>query len=142
MRLHVFPRQSAVWEFSWIQASSWIIRCLSWKISALHQLWLVCQLHLFLDKNYLSRVTHALVTSQPNPKRKTLCGPALECMLTRMSCCHQVTSVLHELHWFPVVFRAQFKVLVIPYKAQSKGTPNLHWTPTLAIFCQMLNAEL
>lgn len=30
---------------------------------------------------------------------------------------HHVTPILQELHWLPGVFKAQFQIVVIPYKA-------------------------
>ena len=42
---------------------------------------------------------------------------AAACSLTRTKTSHHITPVLHDLHWLPVNYRIQFKVLLLTFKA-------------------------
>ncbi|KAF7239784.1 Solute carrier family 2, facilitated glucose transporter member 11 [Varanus komodoensis] len=96
--------------------------------SAFLQLWLIHQLH--LENDCLATVTHALVTSQLDFCNALYVGLPLKTvrilqmvqnraarLLTGTGRYSPITPVLHQLHWLPIEVRAQFKVLVITYKA-------------------------
>ncbi|KAF7243701.1 Pleckstrin-likey domain-containing family M member 3 [Varanus komodoensis] len=94
------------------------------------QLWLIHQLHPYLDKHCLAMVIHALVTSWLDYCNALYMGLPLKMVqilqlvqnktvrllmgTSRYSC---ITPVLYQLHWLPVEVQAQFKVLVLTYKA-------------------------
>ncbi|KAF7241018.1 RNA-directed DNA polymerase from mobile element jockey [Varanus komodoensis] len=98
--------------------------------SAFLQLWLIHQLRPYLEYDCLATVTHALVTSRLNFCNALYMGLPLKMvrilqlvqnraarLLTGTGCCVHMTPVLRQLHWLPIEVRAQFKVLVMTYKA-------------------------
>ncbi|KAF7249703.1 putative uncharacterized transposon-derived protein F52C9.6, partial [Varanus komodoensis] len=98
--------------------------------SAFLRLWLIHQLRPYLENNCLATVTHALVTSQLDFCNALYVGLPLKTvrilqlvqnraarLLTGTGRCSHITPVLRQLHWLPIEVRAQFKVLVITYKA-------------------------
>ena len=98
--------------------------------SAFAQLKLVRQLHPFLEMSDLATVTHALVTSHFDYCNALCVGLPLKTVqklqlvqnsaarrLTGASYREPITHLSQDLHWLPVRFRAQFKVLAVTYKA-------------------------
>ncbi|XP_053169630.1 uncharacterized protein LOC128353010 [Hemicordylus capensis] len=97
---------------------------------AFAQFRLVRQLRPFLKKADLATVTHALVTSRlnycntlyvglplKNNQKLQLVQNAAARVLSRAARWEHITPILKELHWLPVCFRVQFKVLVLTFKA-------------------------
>ncbi|KAF7248518.1 NHP2-like protein 1 [Varanus komodoensis] len=98
--------------------------------SAFLQLRLVHQLHPYQEEDCLVTVTHTLVTSQLDFCNVLYVGLPLKTvrilqmvqnraarLLKGTGRYSHITPVLYQLHWFPIEVRAQFKVLVITYKA-------------------------
>ncbi|KAF7254778.1 hypothetical protein EYD10_00571, partial [Varanus komodoensis] len=98
--------------------------------SAFLQLRLIHQLHPYLEYDCLATVTHALVTSRLDFCNALYVGLPLKTvrilqlvqnraarLLTGTGCYVHMTPVLCQLHWLPIEVRAQFKVLVMTYKA-------------------------
>ncbi|KAF7247022.1 putative RNA-directed DNA polymerase from transposon BS [Varanus komodoensis] len=104
--------------------------------SAFLQLRLIHQLRPYLEDNCLATVTHALVTSRldfcnalyvrlPLKTVRILQMVQNRAARLRMGTGHysHITPVLYQLHWLPIKVRAQFKVLVITYKALNSLGP-------------------
>ncbi|KAF7239030.1 Potassium voltage-gated channel subfamily H member 6 [Varanus komodoensis] len=98
--------------------------------SAFLQLWLIHQLRPYLENDCLATVTHALVTSRLDFCNTLYVGLPLKTVrilqlvqnrAARLQMgtghCAPITPVLRQLHWLPIDVWAQFKVLVITYKA-------------------------
>ncbi|KAF7239825.1 Ran-binding protein 17 [Varanus komodoensis] len=98
--------------------------------SAFLQLRLIHQLRHYLEEDCLATVTHALVTSRLDFCNALYVGLPLKTvwilqmvqngaarMLLGTGRYSHITPVLFQLHWLPIEVRAQFKVLVITYKA-------------------------
>uniref|UniRef100_A0A8D2Q3W3 Reverse transcriptase domain-containing protein n=1 Tax=Varanus komodoensis TaxID=61221 RepID=A0A8D2Q3W3_VARKO len=98
--------------------------------SAFFQLWLIHQLRTYLENDCLATVTHALVTSRLDFCNMLYVGLPLKTvrilqlvqnraarLLTGTGRYVHMTPVLHQLHWLPIEVRAQFRVLVMTYKA-------------------------
>ncbi|KAF7250878.1 Protein translocase subunit SecA [Varanus komodoensis] len=98
--------------------------------SAFHQLRLIHQLRRYLEDNCLATVTHPLVTSRLDFCNALYMGLSLKTvrilqmvqnratrLLMRTGHYSHITPVPYQLHWLPIEVRAQFKVLVITYKA-------------------------
>ncbi|KAF7249279.1 Peroxisome proliferator-activated receptor gamma coactivator 1-beta [Varanus komodoensis] len=98
--------------------------------SAFLQLQLIHQLRPYLEYDCLATVTHALVTSHLDFCNALYVGLPLKMvrilqlvqnraarLLTGTGRCVHMTPVLRQLHWLPIEIRAQFKVLVMTYKA-------------------------
>ncbi|KAF7235278.1 Zinc finger protein RFP [Varanus komodoensis] len=98
--------------------------------SAFHQLRLIHQLRPYLEDDCLATVMHALVTSRLDFCNTLYVGLPLKTvrilqmvqnraarLLMGTGRCSHITPVLYQLHWLPVDVWAQFKVLVITYKA-------------------------
>ena len=94
------------------------------------QLRLIRQLRPFLDRDNLATVVHALVTFRLDycnalyvglPLKTTwkvqLVQNAAARLLAGSSYRDHITPVLKELHWLPIRFRLEFKVLVMTFKA-------------------------
>jgi hypothetical protein len=84
----------------------------------------------FLSKNYAEKFIHAFVTSRLDYCNALLSGyPDKDLnkiqlvlnravrILTRTKIFDHITPVLASLHWLPVKARADFKVLLLTYKA-------------------------
>ncbi|KAF7244380.1 putative RNA-directed DNA polymerase from transposon BS [Varanus komodoensis] len=104
--------------------------------SAFLQLWLIHQLCPYLEYNCLVTVTHALVTSRLDFCNTLYVGLPLKTvrilqlvqnravrLLTGTGHYVHMTPVLRQLHWLPIEVRAQFKVLVMTYKALNSLGP-------------------
>ncbi|KAF7252062.1 Ryanodine receptor 3 [Varanus komodoensis] len=100
------------------------------EIQFLRTLRLIHQLHPYLENDCLATVTHALVTSRLDFCNALYMGLPLKTvrilqlvqnraarLLTGTGRCSHITPVLCQLHWLPVEVWAQFKVLVMTYKA-------------------------
>ncbi|KAF7238942.1 Fer-1-like protein 4, partial [Varanus komodoensis] len=98
--------------------------------NAFLQLRLINQLHPYLEYDCLETVTHALVTSRldfcnalymwlPLKTVRTLqlVQNRAARLLTGTGRYAHMTPVLRQLHWLPIEVRAQFKVLIMAYKA-------------------------
>ncbi|KAF7251550.1 hypothetical protein EYD10_03015 [Varanus komodoensis] len=98
--------------------------------STFHQLWWIHQLRPYLEDTCLATVTHALVTSRLDYCNALYVGLPLKTVwilqmvqnraarfLMRTGRYSHITPVLYQLHWLPIEVWAQFKVLVITYKA-------------------------
>ncbi|KAF7247547.1 Kinesin-like protein KIF20B [Varanus komodoensis] len=98
--------------------------------SAFFQLWLIHQLRIYREDDCLAKVTHALVTSRLDFCNMLCVGLPLKMvrilqlvqdrtarLLTGTGRYVHMTPVLRQLHWLPSEVRAQFKVLVMTYKA-------------------------
>ncbi|KAF7253230.1 Calcium homeostasis modulator protein 2 [Varanus komodoensis] len=98
--------------------------------SAFLQLRLIHQLRPYLEYDCLATVTHALVTSRLDFCNTLYVGLPLKTvrilqlvqnraarLLTGTGRCVHMTPVLCQLHWLPIEVRAQFKVLLMTYKA-------------------------
>uniref|UniRef100_A0A8D2J6W7 Reverse transcriptase domain-containing protein n=1 Tax=Varanus komodoensis TaxID=61221 RepID=A0A8D2J6W7_VARKO len=98
--------------------------------STFFQLWLIYQLRPYLEEVCLATVPHALVTSRLDFCNALYVGLPLKTvqilqmvqnraarMLSGTGCYSHITPVLYQLHWLPIEVWAQFKVLVITYKA-------------------------
>ncbi|KAF7240633.1 putative RNA-directed DNA polymerase from transposon BS [Varanus komodoensis] len=98
--------------------------------TAFLQLRLINQLRPYLEYDCLATVTHALVTSRLDFCNALYVGLPLETvrtlqlvqnraarLLTGTGRYAHMTPVLHQLHWLPIEARAQFKVLIMTYKA-------------------------
>ncbi|KAF7238948.1 N-terminal EF-hand calcium-binding protein 3 [Varanus komodoensis] len=104
--------------------------------SAFLQLRLIHQLHPYLEYDCLAKVTHALVTSRLDFCNALYMGLPLKTvqtlqlvqnraarLLTGTGRYAHMTPVLRQLHWLPIEARAQFKVLVMTYKALNSLGP-------------------
>ncbi|KAF7250970.1 Interleukin-1 receptor accessory protein-like 1, partial [Varanus komodoensis] len=98
--------------------------------SAFLQLQLINQLRPYLEYDCLATVTHVLVTSRLDFCNTLYVGLPLKTvrilqlvqnraarLLTGTGRYVHMTPVLRQLHWLPIEVRAQFKVLVMTYKA-------------------------
>ncbi|KAF7246012.1 Macrophage mannose receptor 1 [Varanus komodoensis] len=98
--------------------------------SAFLQLRLINQLRPYLNYDCLATVTHALVTSRLDFCNAHYVGLPLKTvrilqlvqnraarLLTGTGRYVHMTPVLRQLHWLPIEVQAQFKVLVMTYKA-------------------------
>ncbi|KAF7235690.1 Anoctamin-2 [Varanus komodoensis] len=98
--------------------------------NAFLQLRLINQLCPYLEYDCLATVTHALVTSRLDFCNALYVGLPLKTvrtlqlvqnraarLLTGMGRYAHMTPILHQLHWLPNEARAQFKVLIMAYKA-------------------------
>ncbi|KAF7254014.1 Beta-centractin [Varanus komodoensis] len=98
--------------------------------SAFFQLQLIHQLRPYLEYDCLAIVTHTLVTSRVDFCNALYVGLPLKTvrilqlvqnsaarLLTGTGRYVHMTPVLCQLHWLPIEVRAQFKVLVMTYKA-------------------------
>ncbi|KAF7246169.1 THO complex subunit 1, partial [Varanus komodoensis] len=98
--------------------------------NAFLQLRLINQLRPYLEYDCLATVTHALVTSRLDFCNALYVGLPLKTvrtlqlvqnraarLLTGTGRYAHMTPVLRQLHWLPIEARAQFKVLIMTYKA-------------------------
>ncbi|XP_053142271.1 uncharacterized protein LOC128340742 [Hemicordylus capensis] len=98
--------------------------------SAFYQLRLICQLQPYLERESLATVTHALVTSCLDYCNALYMGLPLKIvrklqlvqnraarLLTGTGRFDHIMPMLNQLHWLPIHFWTQFKVLVLTFKA-------------------------
>uniref|UniRef100_A0A670I451 Reverse transcriptase domain-containing protein n=1 Tax=Podarcis muralis TaxID=64176 RepID=A0A670I451_PODMU len=104
--------------------------------AAVYQLHLVRRLRPYLPADCLARVVHALVISRLDycnalyvglplkvTRKLQLIQNAAARLVTGGGRRDHITPVLKDLHWLPVCFRAQFKVLVLTFKALNGLSP-------------------
>ncbi|XP_061442164.1 cytochrome c oxidase subunit NDUFA4 isoform X1 [Rhineura floridana] len=104
--------------------------------AAWYQLHLIRRLQPYLPVHQLPLVVHALVTSRldycnalyvgiplKTVRKLQLIQNAAARLLTNSRRRDHITPVLFDLHWLPVVFRAQFKVLVLTFKSLHGSSP-------------------
>ncbi|KAL1005067.1 hypothetical protein UPYG_G00054060 [Umbra pygmaea] len=115
--------------------------CLDKQISSVvknsfYQLRMLSRLKSFLSFNDLEKVFHAFITSrldycnslyfglsQSSLRRLQLVQNAAVRPLTGARRREHITPILDSLHWLPVVFRIQFKVLLFVFKALNGLAP-------------------
>uniref|UniRef100_R4GAY7 Reverse transcriptase domain-containing protein n=1 Tax=Anolis carolinensis TaxID=28377 RepID=R4GAY7_ANOCA len=103
---------------------------------AFAQLKLVRQLRPYLGKPDLATVVHALVTSRLDYCNALYVGLPLKTvrklqlvqreaarLITGAAFRERTTPLLRQLHWLPISYRAQFKVLALAYKALNGSGP-------------------
>uniref|UniRef100_A0A803SSU4 Reverse transcriptase domain-containing protein n=2 Tax=Anolis carolinensis TaxID=28377 RepID=A0A803SSU4_ANOCA len=103
---------------------------------AFAQLRLVRQLRPFLGRSDLATVVHALVTARldycnalyvglplKTARKLQLVQRAAARLITGAAYRERTTPLLSQLHWLPICYRAQFKVLVLTYKALNGSGP-------------------
>lgn len=101
-----------------------------------YQLRTVAKLKHFLSKKDLETIIHAFVSSRldycnslytgltkHNLNRLQLVQNAAARLLTGTKKCEHITPVLAELHWLPVKFRIDFKILLFVFKALHGQAP-------------------
>uniref|UniRef100_A0A803TWX8 Reverse transcriptase domain-containing protein n=1 Tax=Anolis carolinensis TaxID=28377 RepID=A0A803TWX8_ANOCA len=104
---------------------------------AFAQLRLVHQLRPYLGKPDLATVVHALVTScldycntlyvglpLKTARKLQLVQRAAARLIIGAAYRERTTPLLSQLHWLPICYRAQFKVLVLTYRALNGSGPN------------------
>uniref|UniRef100_A0A803TXA5 Reverse transcriptase domain-containing protein n=1 Tax=Anolis carolinensis TaxID=28377 RepID=A0A803TXA5_ANOCA len=103
---------------------------------AFAQLRLVRQLRPYLGKSDLATVVYALVTSRldycnalyvglplKTARKLQLVQRAAARLIMGAAYRERTTPLLSQLHWLPICYRAQFKVLVLTYKALNGSGP-------------------
>uniref|UniRef100_A0A803TP95 Reverse transcriptase domain-containing protein n=1 Tax=Anolis carolinensis TaxID=28377 RepID=A0A803TP95_ANOCA len=103
---------------------------------AFAELRLVRQLRPYLGRSDLATVVHALVTSRldygnalyvglplKTARKLQLVQRAAARLTTGAAYRVRTTPMLSQLHWLPICYRAQFKVLVLTYKALNGSGP-------------------
>ncbi|XP_062825481.1 uncharacterized protein LOC134295910 [Anolis carolinensis] len=103
---------------------------------AFAQLRLVHQLRPFLGRSDLATVVHALLTSRLDYCNTLYVGLPLKTaqklqlvqwaaarLITGAAYREHTTPLLSQLHWLPICYRAQFKVLVLTFKALNGSGP-------------------
>lgn len=91
---------------------------------------ILIQLHPFLDRDALLIINNALVTSHlvyfntlyielplKNIWKLQLVQNVAAHVINDVAYTADVTPLLHDLHWLPVCFWVQFKVLIVTFKA-------------------------
>jgi len=90
----------------------------------------------FLSTEACEMVIHALVTCRLDMNNALLCGLP-RCLMAKLQRCQNVAArivtckkqtchiipVLRELHWLPVIYRVQFKILLHVYRALNGRAP-------------------
>lgn len=97
---------------------------------AFAHLWIVHQLSPYLAWEALLSIAHAFVTSRLNYCNTVYVGLPLKTIrkfqlvqnvalqvVNGARCMTHIAALLHEVHWLPVSFQVQFKVLMVTYKA-------------------------
>uniref|UniRef100_A0A803SZA6 Reverse transcriptase domain-containing protein n=1 Tax=Anolis carolinensis TaxID=28377 RepID=A0A803SZA6_ANOCA len=100
------------------------------------ELRLVHQLRPYLGKSDLATVVHTLVTTRldygnvlyvglplKTARKLQLVQRAAARLITGAAYREHTTPLLRQLHWLPICYRAQFKVLVLAYKALNGSGP-------------------
>uniref|UniRef100_A0ABM5FTP4 Reverse transcriptase domain-containing protein n=1 Tax=Pogona vitticeps TaxID=103695 RepID=A0ABM5FTP4_9SAUR len=98
--------------------------------SAFFHLWRIARLRPYLDTGTLTTLVHALVISRLDYCNALYVGLPLKVMrklqvvqnaaarlLTGVRKCQHISPTLAMLHWLPIRFRIDFKVLMLTYKA-------------------------
>ncbi len=104
--------------------------------SFFYQLRNISKVRRFLNFNYTEKLIHAFISSRLdycNALFSSLNHHNLLCLqlvqnaaarlLTQKKLYHHITPVLASLHWLPVYFRIDFKILLLTYKALNGLAP-------------------
>ena len=104
--------------------------------SVLYYLHIIGRIRRFLTRQACELLVHALVTSRMDMHNGVLTGLP-QCLTNRVQryqkvavrivtcekrACH-ITPILGALHWLPVVYRVQFKILLHVYRALHGMSP-------------------
>ena len=134
----IFPVQKVcnlgVWYDSHLSMSTHIAKTYG---AAFYWLYNIKRISKFLSKENLISVIHAFVTSRldycnsilyslPSSeliKLQRVQNAAARLVTSTPRYCH-ITPILYELHWLPVKFRINFKLLLITFKALYGMAPN------------------
>mgnify|MGYP001552403918 CR=1 FL=1 len=113
-------------------------------VAQVHQVTKSCYLHLraiskirkYLTTDAAEKLVHAFVTSRLDCNNSVLYGTAEYLMdklqliqnnaarvITQKKKHDHITSTLMSLHWLPVRYRIQYKVLLLAYKSQNNKAP-------------------
>ena len=105
--------------------------------SALYHIKNIGIIRTFLDRDSCERIVHTFVTSQLDLNNALLTGIAEDAvtelqkvqyiaaqMVTRIGMRDYITPVLKDLHWLPVHWRIEYKVLLLVNKTQHELAPN------------------
>ena len=105
--------------------------------SAYYQLRRIAEIRHCLTFGAAESIIHALITSRLDFCNSLLAGlpssaikrlqavqNAAARLLMGIRKSDHISPVLHELHWLPVHYRVQFKILLLTYKALHKFSPN------------------
>ncbi|XP_073670896.1 uncharacterized protein [Paramisgurnus dabryanus] len=105
--------------------------------SSFYQPRIISRIKPFLEFKDLERVIHAFITSrldycnslyfglpQSSIKRLQMVQNAAARLLTGAKKSDHVTPILASLHWLPVHFRVQFKILLFVFKARNGQAPS------------------
>ncbi|KAI5618450.1 hypothetical protein C0J50_22038, partial [Silurus asotus] len=66
---------------------------------------------------------HALLAGVPTLSKLQLVQNSAARILTRTSAREHITTILEKLHWLPVIFRIEFTLLMLTYKALNNLAP-------------------
>ena len=112
----------------------------------------IAKIRNFLSKNDAEKCIQAFVTSRLDYCNALLSGYLDKALnytaariLTRTQKCDHITPVLASLHWLPVMARADFKVLLLTYKALHGLAPTylsdlvLPYIPTRTLRSQLIH---
>ena len=100
--------------------------------SAHFHLWRIAQLHPYLDVGVLTTLVHALIVSRLDycnelymglpvrlMQKRQMVQNAVARLLTGVKRHQHISPMLATLHWLPIHFHIDFKVLMITYKVLS-----------------------
>ena len=104
--------------------------------TAFFHLWRIARLRPYLDVRALTTLVHALVILRLDHCNTLYVGLPLRLMrklqvvqnevarlLTGVRKCQHISLTLATLHWLPIRFRIDFKVLMLTYKALNQACP-------------------
>ena len=99
-------------------------------------LWKIGKIRKYLTEDAAKTLVHASITSRLDYCNSLMAGlpatltnklqlvqNAAARVITRTKKFDHITPVLRELHWLPIIYRIQFKVCLIVFKALQKSAP-------------------